>query len=208
MACLDYEIGRLLKELKKRKLYDDTLIVITSDHGELLGEHEDIGHSFWLYQELLHVPLIVKYPQQRMAGQVRKNAVQNSDIFAEILEQAGIEMPPDIVGQPLARVDHMIFSEMKCNDTNWGQKWPNRYKYNLQAIYSKVFNHFKLIHSDAGEDELYDIGTDSKEMLNLLDPIKKIIIQDELNKYLSTLNPLHVAYLKKQPNWQNQLDPA
>jgi len=207
MACLDFEIGELLNRLKECKLYNDTLIVVTSDHGELLGEHEDFGHSYWLYQELLHVPLIVKYPQGKNGGQTSGKAVQNSDIFAEILEQAGIALPPDIMGQPFAMVDHLIFSEAERNP-KWAKKWSVKYKYkhNLKAIYSKVFNHLKLIHSDNGKNELYDICMDSGEKNKLIDSNKTATILGELENYLGALNALREKFLKKQPSRQKKLD--
>jgi len=206
MACLDYEIGQLLNRLKELKVYDDTLIVITSDHGELLGEHEEFGHGNWLYQELLHVPLIVKYPQGKNGGQVIKKYIQNSDVFAEILEQAGIELPPAIVGQPFAKTDHPIFAEVNC-DPDLVKKWPARYNQNLQAIYSKVFNHYELIHSDNGKNELYDISTDGGKKNEMIDSNKTETILGELEKYLAVLNTLRVKLLKKQPPRQGGLDP-
>jgi len=54
----------LIETLKEKKLYEDSLIIITSDHGQLLGEHERIGHGTFLYDELLRVPLMVKYPSK------------------------------------------------------------------------------------------------------------------------------------------------
>lgn len=206
MACLDNRIGRLLEKLKENMWYEDTLIVITSDHGELLGEHEEVYHGFWLYQELLHVPLIVKYPHEENGGQVNKKTVQNSDIFAEILEQAGVVLPLEIVGQPFAKADHPIFAEVDPNP-GFAIKWPTRYKQNLQAIYSKVFDHFKLIQSDNGKNEVYDISTDHGEKRKLIDSHITKTILAELENYLVTLNDLRVKLLKKQPSLKKNLDP-
>jgi arylsulfatase A-like enzyme len=206
MAGLDHEIGQLLNRLKKLKIYDDTLIVITSDHGELLGEHDEFGHGNWLYQELLHVPLIVKNPREKNGGQVNEKTVQNSDVFAEILDQAGVALPPAIVGQPFAKADHVILSEVKPNP-EYAIAWPARYRQNLQSIYSQVFTHYKLIRSDNDKIELYDIHLDENEKNNLIDANKNETILAELEKFLAVLNAQRVKLYKKQPTLQGKLDP-
>ena len=63
LAYVDRELGRFFTELKERNLYDDALIVLTGDHGEAFYDHETFGHAKTLYQELTHVPLIVKWPK-------------------------------------------------------------------------------------------------------------------------------------------------
>lgn len=206
MACLDHEIGQLLNGLKELRAYDRTLVVITSDHGELLGEHEEFGHGNWLYQELLHVPLIVKYPRGENGGQVNERAVQNSDVFAEILEQAGVALPPAIVGQPLARAEHPVFSEVKPIP-EYALKWPARYKQNLQAVYSRAMDQYKLIRSDNEKNELYDIHADGEEKNKIIDASKTRTILDELEKFLAVLNSRRVEFLKKQSSRQGKLDP-
>lgn len=206
LAYLDYEIGRLLNRLKEGKLYDDAMIVITSDHGELLGEHEEFGHRFWLYQELLQVPLIVKYPRGENGGQANKKTVLNSDVFAEILEQSGVALPTDIMAQPFAKSNHPVFAEVDPNP-EFAKKWPNTYNQNLQAFYSKMFDHLKLINSDNGKNELYDISRDSGEKSKLLDSNQTGPILVELENFLDALNPLREKFQKKQPNWQKKFDP-
>lgn len=206
MAALDYEIGQLLNQLKELEIYDNTLIVITSDHGELLGEHDDFGHGNWLYQELLHVPLIVKYPRGKHGGQVHERSVQNSDVFAEILEQAGIALPPDITGQPFARTAHLVFSEVNPIP-EYAMKWPARFKQNLQAVYSKDLDHYKLIRSNNEKIELYDLYADGGEENPLIDSQKTAVVLDELKKFLADLNARRQKLLKKQSFRQGELDP-
>jgi len=66
LKCIEYtnkKIFELIKILKKKELFDDSLIIITSDHGQLLGEHGRINHGMFLYDELLRVPLLIKYPK-------------------------------------------------------------------------------------------------------------------------------------------------
>jgi arylsulfatase A-like enzyme len=68
IETVDGVIGRFVSELERRGLYEDAIIVLTSDHGEGLGQHGEDEHGVLLYREALHVPLILKLPQKRMAG--------------------------------------------------------------------------------------------------------------------------------------------
>ncbi len=86
--------------LQEQGLYDDALIIVTSDHGEEMFEHGGFGHAWTLYQEVLAVPLFVKLPQQT-EGQVIERSVSLLDIFPTILEATGIDSPEDLEGRPL-----------------------------------------------------------------------------------------------------------
>ncbi|MFQ5792873.1 MAG: sulfatase, partial [Acidobacteriota bacterium] len=92
IAYADREIGRLLDALKAMGLYDRSLIILTSDHGEAFYEHGHWEHSQTLYDEIIRVPLIVKWPDSIPRGR-RKTLVGQVDIFPTLLESAGIEPP-------------------------------------------------------------------------------------------------------------------
>lgn len=170
-------------------LYDETTIVVTSDHGELLGEHNYFGHGFLLYQQLLYVPLIAKYPFEKHDGKIIYKTVQNTDIFAELLVQAGITVPSNIQGQLFSEVEHPIISEVKRKPYN-EIKWSNRYNQDLIAIYSKQLPSLKLIRSSDGQKELFDIKSDPMELNNIFDSRKIQIIEEELDRYLYSLSKL------------------
>lgn len=86
---LDDFVGDLLEELAGRVDLEDTLVMITSDHGELLGEHHIIGHAWTVCDTLAHVPLIVRYPKRLPAGR-RSEVVQTLDLYATMLDAAGL----------------------------------------------------------------------------------------------------------------------
>jgi arylsulfatase A-like enzyme len=95
-------IGPLIAALKDMGLYDRTLIVFTSDHGEEFFDHHGWGHGHSLYDESLKVPLIIKFPDSRFQGRKIADMVPLVDIFPTILEEAGIEYADlDIDGQSL-----------------------------------------------------------------------------------------------------------
>lgn len=91
IANVDEQFGALLDKLETMGVYDNTVIVVTSDHGEFLGEHRLVEHSKDVYEEVLWVPLIIKYPGQR-AGEVRDTLVSSTDIPRLLLSQ----FPPDL----------------------------------------------------------------------------------------------------------------
>lgn len=95
VATADAFLGKLIRELERHGLYDDTAIIVTSDHGENLGEHGYMDHQFGLFETLLAVPLVVKTADQAQPG-VRTDPVMLTDIFPTILELAGVEVTRDL----------------------------------------------------------------------------------------------------------------
>ena len=97
----DRQFGKFIDDLKKRGVLDDTVFVMCADHGEEFFEHDSVGHGHTLYQELLHVPLIVRAP-----GLVPKNArvltsASLSDIVPTVLDGTGNERPANVEGKSL-----------------------------------------------------------------------------------------------------------
>jgi arylsulfatase A-like enzyme len=101
VSYVDDHVGRVVADLEARGLYDDALIVLVSDHGEHLGEHGIYyGHSL-PYREVLHVPLIIKWPGNEHAGTVVTERVSIMDVLPTLLEVTGQEIPPGLDGRSL-----------------------------------------------------------------------------------------------------------
>ncbi len=101
VSYVDDHVGRVVADLEARGLYDDMLIVLVADHGEHLGEHGVYyGHAL-PYEEVLHVPLIVKWPQGRHAGTVVEQRVTLMDVLPTVLETAGLPVPDGLDGRSL-----------------------------------------------------------------------------------------------------------
>jgi arylsulfatase A-like enzyme len=95
IAFVDGEMGKLLESLREKGLYENSLIVILSDHGESLYEHEQWGHGFLVYEETAHVPLVVKFPAaMNLKGRVR-TVVELADVFPTVLDIFGQRIPLD-----------------------------------------------------------------------------------------------------------------
>ncbi|MBI3767419.1 MAG: sulfatase [Deltaproteobacteria bacterium] len=110
IAYTDEMLARIIAELKRRGRYDDALIIVTSDHGEILGEHGLAGHGVAPYEELLHVPLVVKLPGGRRRGERVRRRVSTLGVFAMILETAGVPMPPEADARALDE-PHAVWAE-------------------------------------------------------------------------------------------------
>ena len=102
MLCsLDDQIGKLMKELEQRGLRENTIVVITSDHGELFGEHGTVGHGNNLYRPVVHVPLIVSWPKGMPAGERVSVPVTLRDLSATVLDLTGVDAHEQLPGHSL-----------------------------------------------------------------------------------------------------------
>jgi arylsulfatase A-like enzyme len=114
LSYIDAHLGRLLDYLdSNERLYENTMVVVTSDHGEGLGEHNGLGHRRSLYNHQVHIPLLVKLPSRYTPPlEIETNRlVQLVDIFATVHHVAGLELPDDIDGIPLHETRPLAFSE-------------------------------------------------------------------------------------------------
>jgi arylsulfatase A-like enzyme len=86
----DYCLGQIVTHLKALDIYNDTLLIITSDHGEAFYEHNIYGHGYLPYDELIHVPMIMKFPNGHYAGQRITGLAELVDIFPTVTSTAGL----------------------------------------------------------------------------------------------------------------------
>src|ERR1700680_1162639 len=101
IAYADACVGKLLDALRKHGLYDETLIAVMADHGESLGAHGESTHGVFLYDETLHVPLLIKLPLNRAAGRRVETRAGLVDVAPTILGAAGVTPPAEMQGQSL-----------------------------------------------------------------------------------------------------------
>jgi arylsulfatase A-like enzyme len=101
VAYGDQEFGRFLRGLQERGLYDRALVVFLADHGEEFLDHGDWVHGHTLFDELVRVPLVLKYPHRRDAGRRVASQVQLVDVLPTILKSQGFAPPARIAGRPL-----------------------------------------------------------------------------------------------------------
>ncbi|MBO1420133.1 sulfatase [Streptomyces sp. FH025] len=102
LSMCDASLGRVLDTMDELRLWDDTLLIVCTDHGLLLGEHGWWGKNIqpW-YDETIHTPLFVWDPRSRVRGERRGSLVQTVDIGPTLLEYFGVDRTPDMLGRPL-----------------------------------------------------------------------------------------------------------
>jgi len=106
IAYQDDRLGILLAELEERGMLDNTIVVLTSDHGELFGEHDLYGHAHNLYRPTIHIPLMVRFPAAAPSGVRVAAGVTLRDVPATILELAGLALTSPLPGSSLSRMWH------------------------------------------------------------------------------------------------------
>jgi arylsulfatase A-like enzyme len=175
----DHHFGRLLEELRASGLYDRSLVVVTADHGELLGEHGSWGHGISLYEGEIHVPLLVKYPRGELSPAVRDERVSLVDVFALVLERLGIPLPGGVQGRVPPKLDHPIVGEVYPLRTH-------SKKGDWRVIYD---GSFKYMWSSLGDHKLFDLSKDPDEVENLAlrDTVRADRMHTDLGFYLQTL---------------------
>ncbi len=173
VAAADEAFGELLGLLKDRNLYRETLVVLTSDHGEYLGEHRILGHSKDVYHPALWIPFVVKEPGQT-EGRVVETLASAVDLPRLILDA----LPESVSLRqrrhfPYVLGEHPVISENYYSRLNELRNplWGARFDRVRTAIFDETY---KYIHSSDGRHELYDLALDPNEGENLIQEREEI----------------------------------
>ncbi len=171
VAFVDRWLGELVESLRRRGLYDDALVVLTSDHGEALGEHGWWGHKENLYDELLHVPLVVKPPagndaRTRLVPQ-KDRLVRHADVVPTVLDLLGLPELPGQRGVSLladdARAERELLAVSRLVRVAAGGSFEVRE--DLVALRDDAF---KLVYrGEADCFEMYDLRADPAELVDV-----------------------------------------
>lgn len=102
LTMADQWLGKFIAALKKNNLYEESLILLTTDHGHMLGEHGFTGKNFMhAYNEMAHIPLLLRLPGGKYAGEHRQALTQNIDLMPTILNYFNLEIPSTVMGHDL-----------------------------------------------------------------------------------------------------------
>jgi arylsulfatase len=181
---LDREVGRFLDELKKRGMYEDSLILVTADHGEAFLEHGFWEHGQTLYQEMVHVPLIVKWPGRREPRRI-PSLVSQTDIFPTILEAAGIETPETSYagvslhrthGGPREAILELTWDPLPERPARMLVAWRTEKTKYIASFEAPTVD--ALYSAEVAGEELYDLLTDPGETKNLAANDKDAVSQN------------------------------
>jgi arylsulfatase A-like enzyme len=158
---MDRHLGRLLEALRRSPRWSETLVAVTSDHGESFGEHFYISHGAHLYEDNVRVPLIVRFPNGAGAGTRVGEPVGNRALFATLLGAAGLAVDPGL--PDLEDRGAPIVTELRRSDNNVRLLGPH-FDRDLLALYAPPW---KLIRDSRGPVELFRIDADPGEVRNL-----------------------------------------
>ena len=163
IAAVDRAVGQILSALRQHQLLDNTLVILTADHGESLGEHQEKTHALFIYDATVHVPLIFRYPRVVPHGKVYTGPVRTVDIVPTVLgivglpggkETQGVDLLPAWRGT-MPPPDLPQYSESLLSEVGFG----------MAPLYGVRKGGYTWIR--APKPELYDLGHDPHELHNL-----------------------------------------
>lgn len=188
---VDQQMGRLVDSLREERLLEDTLIIITSDHGESLTEHDIFFDHHGLYDVTTHVPLILYYPKAFSEPKKVKGLVQHIDLVPTLYELLNIKYTGyELDGaslMPLIRGEKREIRQFVFNEESYVQRKigfrTKKFKYILSPDGVGMCNYCQQVHG--GEEELYNLEVDPEEKVNIA--VESKIMADEMKRRLNDL---------------------
>jgi len=190
IAYVDSVVGKLMDRLRTAGVYEGSVIAVMADHGESLGEHGEDFHGFFLYDETILVPLVIKLPGEVSAGKRNENRVELVDVLPTILQAAHVAVPAAVQGRSLLGLmgpssgttadaassfgDRPAYAETEYAHLAYG--WSS-----LRALRSG-----KYLYVEAPRRELYDLSVDPRAQhdLSASAPAVASTIASQLNAFL------------------------
>jgi arylsulfatase A-like enzyme len=191
IAMVDALVGRLIEALEQQGVLDDTLVIVTSDHGENVGDHEMIDHVLSMYETTLHIPLIFRHPKHFEAGRTEQALVSLVDIVPTVLDVAGLgKQHPEAVRRSLARSDRakhrfvIAENERPVNGVEIMQRMFPDFDVTTidQTMRALRTERYKLIWRSDGSMQLFDLDADPGELNDIAQASPEI--RDELHALL------------------------
>jgi arylsulfatase A-like enzyme/Flp pilus assembly protein TadD len=163
VAWSDELIGRLVDPLRQAGALDGTLVVVTSDHGEALGDHGEDVHGYFVYESTLRVPLVLRGPGVA-PGTILKGVVRTVDLYPTILELTGVDGPAPTSGRSLAAA---LTGSAMTDVSSYAESLVPLLHYGWSDLRAVRDGRWKYIL--APKPELYDLDSDPGEQKNLVD---------------------------------------
>jgi len=202
---IDDNIGTIIEMLKEKGLYDDTLIIYTSDHGEYLGFHHMLLKGNHLYDPLAKIPLIIKYPKDMEKQGVTDAISLNIDIASTILDVCKQEKPTTIAGLNLANYNEG--REFAFSEGQYGTDEKPCIGYMVRS------KHYKLLVTGSFENSMFfDLENDPNELRNLINDESQIAQINHHKSFLideilfKTVSKNHCDVKAKQVKDQKEID--
>jgi arylsulfatase A-like enzyme len=190
IAYLDQQLGILFDALRRAGLYEHTLIIVTSDHGEAFGEKALLEHGTSVYQDQVHVPLLIKFPGQREPAE-QTGLVSGVDLYPTVMEAVGAPVGRYLAGVALQRASTQL-TRVIFTESYPFSAWPvnPRFRRTERAM---IRDCWKFILSSDGDRELYNLSIDSGENRNVMSEQREVAAQMEavLSAWQKNLAPVN-----------------
>jgi arylsulfatase A-like enzyme/Tfp pilus assembly protein PilF len=182
IAFVDEQIGLLIETLKKAKVFDRTLVVITSDHGEGLMEHDEMTHGIFVYDTTLHIPLIFSHPLLCKGPRVIEDIVETVDIVPTVLDLAGVDVPKETGIQGKSLLPLIKGATGVDEPFVYFETLLPFYEHGWCSLRGVRKGDYKFI--DAPDPELYHVKADPREEKNIIekerdraDALKRVLMR-------------------------------
>lgn len=203
IAYTDSIVGSLIEVLRRHGLYQNTLIAIAADHGEAFGEHGEERHGMFLYDETIHVPLLMKMPVGKYAGTRVEARVGLADVAPTVLAVAGLAVPKQMQGKSLLSLmneggatateskvaDRSIYSETTYPHRafGWGEL--------------RSWRSGKYLYVRAPKRELYDQASDPNALSNVAEASKAVAdtLDTQLSEFKEKTSSAETEQVKLDP---------
>lgn len=169
---VDQLVGKLIDRLIELGIYDETLIIVTSDHGENVGEHGRIDHLFSMYETTIHIPLVIRYPARFDAGRIDGELASQVDVMPTVLDVVGLAAEdPDVrarsLANPARQIHDFVIAEndrpingIELMEQNYPDFDVTTIDHRIRMLRTK---RHKLIWRSNDEIELFDLEADPTE---------------------------------------------
>lgn len=200
LLAVDDSVGRVMDWLKKKELYESTLVIYMGDNGFAFGEHGLIDKRT-AYEESMRVPMLVQCPELFQGGASANGVVANIDIAPTILQAAGLQPPQAMAGRSflaLAKGEKVAWRDSLLYEYYWERNYPQ-----TPTLHALRGNQYKYIHYHGiwDVDELYDLGADPLETDNLISDKDHQTVVKQMNQQLfDTLNKTNGMYIQLYPD--------
>jgi arylsulfatase A-like enzyme/Tfp pilus assembly protein PilF len=197
IAYVDQYIGKIIKDLESKRIRDKTLIILTSDHGEAFGEHKEIGHGIFCYEESLKVPLIFNNPVTWKHKKVISHYVTLLDLMPTILQLFDIEIPPGVQGKSFAYMFGRKEDKEEKLKPYYFESMAGKDDMNWAPLTGIIMNQYKYI--SLPEPELYNLSNDPLEKQNLFKKKYRLAkkLDKELQQYILAYSESNISSKRK-----------
>jgi Flp pilus assembly protein TadD len=210
IAYTDSVVGSVLEVLQRHGLFRNTVIAVAADHGEAFGEHGEKWHGMFLYDETIHVPLLLKLPGEKFAGKRVEARVALADIAPSLLQAAMVPVPAAMQGQSL-----FPLMETPKSDGSEEGKSPDRAIYSETDYAHRAFGWSELrswrvqkyLYVQAPKRELYDQFADPDDLKNLATSAKAIAdtLDGQLSDFRKRTSGAAIAQAELDPTQEANL---